>query len=86
MISVDSTACHVIKDVVNDFRMRGETLKTVEQSQGFDVFLLGKKMRNGLVTLHIFCFFRWVGGLMHVFGCWLLGCVVFVGYPCHAQG
>ena len=24
VISVDSTACHVIKDVVNDFRMRGE--------------------------------------------------------------
>ena len=23
VISVDSTACHVIKDVVNDFRMRG---------------------------------------------------------------
>ena len=25
VISVDSTACHVIKDVVNDFRMRGRT-------------------------------------------------------------
>lgn len=62
--------------------------KTVEQSQGFD-FVSRKKMGNGLITLHIFVFSlegRWVASIMHVFGCWLLGCVVFFGYPCHAQG
>ena len=35
VISVDSTACHVIKDVVNDFRMRGETKTPFQKSQGF---------------------------------------------------
>ena len=91
VISVDSTACHVIKDVVNDFRMRGETKTPVEKSQGFDVFLLRKKMRNGLITLHIFVG-EWVGGKYHacvwLLVAWLWGCfvvVVFVGYPCHAQ-
>ena len=61
MISVDSTACHVIKDVVNDFRMRGKN-KNMRGVQSI--------MTQGVLYIYIILY------ILYIYELQAVGCLV----------